>query len=600
MKKILIKKIIPFTLIISFVLPGLTIFTYPKQAKAQWEVNDPTLIAIQADSLVLQTAVAAADKVIKAEEIAQSWIEKAIQAAIRLLVRALIQVMTQDIINWINSGFQGSPAFMTNPAGLLENAADKAVGEYILMGPLNFLCEPFQLQVKLNLGMQYSYGSNISCTLTGILGNIQNAYDDFVGGDFLGGGGWDSWMQIASNPQNTPQGAAMMAEGGLEVKLAGIEKINLLEADWGGGSLSLKKCKENVYDVSTDGSSFGGTTRKLSSSRSFVGSPSYGTATTTTSKVISDGPRIGNTNTPQKGSSNNGTPFYAANQGGLGYTDFGTSNNFNSPKVMTSQQTETKCETTTPGAVIMDSMKLSQNSWMVTSQIDAMLADSINAILGAFATQIVKMTINKVKGGLMGGDNESVDYLGQVQEKLNAFQNDPANDYYKNPLPGTEDEETPQSKLEKKATSALVTEQTNLENYVLASTTLNKAKTEFQNSSCDWNTKDKVLSNIAGTAAANQVYFSLPYITLSIESTKTKITTLQGIITEARSTSTQLSQVGGVSSTTETIDLTSNLTTLENKIASTTANSTSTTNLRTEILSWLNSAKGTCSINTTW
>ncbi len=38
---------------------------------------------------------------------------------------ALIAALTQSIINWINNGFEGGPAFVTNLNGFLGTVADQ-------------------------------------------------------------------------------------------------------------------------------------------------------------------------------------------------------------------------------------------------------------------------------------------------------------------------------------------------------------------------------------------------------------------------------------------------------------------------------------------
>src|SRR3989338_8095331 len=60
-----------------------------------------------------------------------------------LITNQIIQRMTASIVNWINTGFQGSPAFLTNPEGFFLDVADQITGELIdKTGALSQLCSP--------------------------------------------------------------------------------------------------------------------------------------------------------------------------------------------------------------------------------------------------------------------------------------------------------------------------------------------------------------------------------------------------------------------------------------------------------------------------
>lgn len=563
MKKVFKYKIIPLILIFSMIMPMVGGLSYPKQVKAvvpNTEVNPVTLFNWYATSLnsFISATIDSTQLAIKVAEIQQSWIERALTAVARLFVRALIMTLTQSIVNWINSGFQGSPSFMTDPAGMIRNAADQAIGQYILQGPLNFLCEPFQLQVKLNLGLQYGgYNSGISCTLSGVLGNIQGAYDDFVGGDFIGGGGWDSWMQMASNPENTPQGAAMMAEGALEVKLAGIEKISLLEADWGSGSLSLKKCKEATFEVKEDPGSSGGKSRTLMGARTFVGHPGYAT----------------------------GTSISATHESVVNDTGGHT---------IINQEKETTCETTTPGAVIMDTMNITETSWIRTLELESTMSDSINAIIGAFATLAVKTTLNTVMGGIFGKEQDNTDYRGQMLQQLDEFQKNESNNFYKNPTSSSTDF--------KIVDEAISNEKVNLENITMANTTLNAVKSIVMGSiRCSDLTTDLIRANVVDNidGISNQkrtkpdVYFNLGYIRNLASTTKNRILKLEDIrnkiqtISSVNVTEKALSALSDVQSGDSTKATTTTVATLNSIVGEIMLSSSSTQRLNKDIEIWL-------------
>ena len=72
------------------------------------------------------------------------------------------------------------------------------------------------------------------------MGNVTDAMNKFAEGDFVGGGGWDSWLQITTNPQNNPMGAMILAEVELDARLAAKKEIQMTETAWGNGFMSFK------------------------------------------------------------------------------------------------------------------------------------------------------------------------------------------------------------------------------------------------------------------------------------------------------------------------------------------------------------------------
>jgi hypothetical protein len=163
-------------------------------------------------------------------------------AALKVILRQL----TNSIVNWINTGFDGSPSFITNTEQFLLNTADVTVGDFLMNSDdLKFLCDPFKIQLKLALGLQYRpFSEKIECSFTSAVGNATTAMNDFLAGDFIGGGGWDSWLQITSVPQNNQMGAMLMAQGELDARIEEDKGRATLEAGWGKGFMSWKDCPD--------------------------------------------------------------------------------------------------------------------------------------------------------------------------------------------------------------------------------------------------------------------------------------------------------------------------------------------------------------------
>mgnify|MGYP004332360719 CR=1 FL=1 len=160
------------------------------------------------------------------------------------LAKMILKSMTQSILNWINSGFQGSPAFVTDLKQFLLDQADQIVGDFIYNDPsLNFLCSPFQLDVKIALATSYQeqayegFASQAQCTLSGVTDNVEG----FLAGDSFNP---ESWFEITQNPINTPTGAYLAAEGEMMARIIDAEGNTINELEWGQGFLSFKVCSD--------------------------------------------------------------------------------------------------------------------------------------------------------------------------------------------------------------------------------------------------------------------------------------------------------------------------------------------------------------------
>ena len=153
--------------------------------------------------------------------------------------RIAISSITDSIVNWINSGFDGNPAFITDLEAYLFGIVDQVIGEFIYGSDLAFLCSPFQLEVRIALALAYyqPYGDEARCTLSDVVSNIEGffagAYDPR---------GWEGWFTIATNPHNNPYGAIFEADAELAIRIASATGESLTLLEWGDGFLSEELC----------------------------------------------------------------------------------------------------------------------------------------------------------------------------------------------------------------------------------------------------------------------------------------------------------------------------------------------------------------------
>jgi hypothetical protein len=159
------------------------------------------------------------------------------------VARLLIQSMVQSILTWINSGFQGSPAFITDLQAYLRSVADQVVSDFIQGSELAFLCDPFKLDVRIAVATQYNTaqrdGYQAQCTFDDIENNIQG----FLQGDFTQGG-WTNWFHLTQGATNDPNRAYFEASMQLDASIRNAqgEEVQLLE--FGDGFLSFRVCSD--------------------------------------------------------------------------------------------------------------------------------------------------------------------------------------------------------------------------------------------------------------------------------------------------------------------------------------------------------------------
>lgn len=170
------------------------------------------------------------------------WQEKwemmkaATSVLMNLLLHQILAMLTNDIVNWIQDGT--TPRFLKEGIGdYLKEAADNAAGNFIdqYLGG-GWLCEPFELDIKIALLDVSTFETEAKCSISDIVDNIEDFYNDFSKG------GWKGWIEL-SKPQNTFYGAYLLAQ---DAK-AGVEKEAKKEmetdAEAGRGFLSIKDCK---------------------------------------------------------------------------------------------------------------------------------------------------------------------------------------------------------------------------------------------------------------------------------------------------------------------------------------------------------------------
>lgn len=167
-----------------------------------------------------------------------------------MAANVVIAQITDSIVNWINSGFQGSPAFIQDPGGWLLETADRVTGAFIEdLGLEDFLCRPFApIRFSLIYNYNRSFKRDYRCKLSDVINNVEN-FADFTNntGGFSRQGGWNTWFDVTQNPSNNPYGVYIGAQLELDRRIADAVGLEQDKLNWGKGFLSIQRCK--VWDT---------------------------------------------------------------------------------------------------------------------------------------------------------------------------------------------------------------------------------------------------------------------------------------------------------------------------------------------------------------
>lgn len=234
------KQIVTSALLVILFLTSFSLTPYNQNAYAQNSVNIVSNTSVTDIKTSIESTIsAAADSIVASVETSLFIKEWTVDGIAFGLAKTALKSITKSIVKWINSGFQGSPAFVGDLEAHLIDLADKAAGELIYGSELSFLCSPIEINLRAALAVQQfgEFEEEVACTLTDVVDNI----DSFYAGNFEEGG-WRGWFELVNEPQNNPYGALAEASAELSVRITTAQDLGTKELDFGAGFLSFKEC----------------------------------------------------------------------------------------------------------------------------------------------------------------------------------------------------------------------------------------------------------------------------------------------------------------------------------------------------------------------
>lgn len=331
-----------------------------------------------------------------------------------MVTNQIIQRMTASVVNWINTGFEGSPAFITNPEGFFLDVADQITGELVdRTGILSNLCSPFSFDIRMNIALNQagaSYNKRYECTLSKMIGNTINAVEtagqnsginiygsadgvtlgNFMNGDFKQGG-WGGFLVYTTEPQNNPFGAYLMAQSDLQSQIDKKKTDVNNDLNRGQGFMSWQKCNDVTAGYTSgqwDGGELGlsveqeGQLRQRGNQTAITGQTGLGKNTSIQKKVD-----------PKTGI--------------VSYQD---------------------CQTQTPGSMIASTMFNQADTGREKLVSVKTISDSIDAITNALVNQMLTQGLAALSNRGSGFGGNSGAYLTQLYEE-SYVQNNPGSLY---------------------------------------------------------------------------------------------------------------------------------------------------------------------------
>ncbi|MCG2695275.1 hypothetical protein L6261_04330 [Candidatus Parcubacteria bacterium] len=247
-----IKKNISLFLIIGLLIPTLFFSKTSKLEATGMTVFDfGNLVANMLD--YVENAVASVESEMQTESLSSLELKEYVWDPLLYSVASLVKnEIISSTLDWINSGFDGNPAFITDPGGFFLDIADGVLGEWIYGSSLKFLCSPFSLNVKLALIQQFTTKKyEPKCRISEVFDRINNTTldaslswnIDSMTDNLSQEWNWEVWDSLTQDSGNNPYGAFIDSSQQINDDILWKQNLNNLELTWGNGFFSYKKCE---------------------------------------------------------------------------------------------------------------------------------------------------------------------------------------------------------------------------------------------------------------------------------------------------------------------------------------------------------------------
>lgn len=180
------------------------------------------------------------------------------------VINAVLEYITQATIDWINSGFDGNPAFVEDPAKFFGDIAEAESANFlqqVVEGATGIdICQPFRLQIVTGLagGGGSRFANQARCTFDDMkaalgVSGVDFDYNAYTSGNSPYNGSLNAWWNVTQYDQNNSYGAYALAQQELQRRLSIQQNSATLDLTMGRGFLSVKSCTKDSTTTDADG-----------------------------------------------------------------------------------------------------------------------------------------------------------------------------------------------------------------------------------------------------------------------------------------------------------------------------------------------------------
>lgn len=209
------------------------------------EQGVPVTIEPEVKDMIESTKIAAEETQVKMTKLELN--DTCLKSIGRMMIKMLLQKITLSTVEWINSGYDGSPMFVEEPLTFFGDIAKNEILQFgIEIGNPDLY--PFGKAFMQNQAMavKNKFADNAQYSLNELIQNTTPEYSATTFSLDFSQGGWGAWDALTQVPANNPLGFNLMASNELQKRLEGTSQSvantirdGLREA---GGYLGSERC----------------------------------------------------------------------------------------------------------------------------------------------------------------------------------------------------------------------------------------------------------------------------------------------------------------------------------------------------------------------
>lgn len=140
----------------------------------------------------------------------------------RMVTKLLLQKITVSTVNWINTGYEGKPTFLSNEDDFWGNIAKNEILQFGLeidnqtLFPFGKAFMEAQAQA-----FQRQFADNAQYSLDKLIADTNPQYSSITFNADFSQGGWAAWDAMTQIPANNPLGFQLLASNELQLRLEG-------------------------------------------------------------------------------------------------------------------------------------------------------------------------------------------------------------------------------------------------------------------------------------------------------------------------------------------------------------------------------------------